>query len=45
MFGGLNEENFCSSEMYCLELDPFNSKKVTHGEDKRKRPEPRIMEE
>ena len=33
IYGGLNNENFCSTELYCLELDPYHSKRA---EDKRK---------
>ena len=36
MFGGLNNDNFCSSELYCLEMDPFNSKRVYADEKMRK---------
>jgi hypothetical protein len=36
IFGGLNNENFCNADVYCLELDPFHSNRYSH-EDKKKK--------
>lgn len=35
IFGGLNNENFCNSETYCLELDPYQSKRQAQEERRR----------
>ena len=34
IFGGLNNENFCNSELYSLELDPYYSKRNNEEENK-----------
>ena len=28
IYGGLNNDNFCNSDLYMLEMDPYHSKRV-----------------
>ena len=37
IFGGVNDENFCASDLFALELEPFNQGKFG-GADSRRNP-------